>query len=259
METIETPTIDDKTINTINALLNMSDLRGATEHEAANATTQVMRLLAKHNLSMAEFDKIANPVEDINTNRLQEDGQSIPRWKTNLLNSIAHAHFCDLYLTHGYRATTHVLVGRGTNVQAVKIVYSFLCDVVDSEAKAALKAYEGWEHGKAYSNSFRLGMVSRISTRLRDEEKKIHDEQVVLALGTRDGHDNIASPDHSIVVKNMYDEAQKEIHEYYKSVGIRLRSGTYSGSNRSNAGWNSGYAAGANVPLNASPSLKARN
>jgi hypothetical protein len=244
-------TIDQSTINKINALLNLSDTRGATEHEASNATAHAMRLLAKYNLDMAEFDKIANPVESI-TREYQENNGNMPIWKTNLLSGIAKAHFCSIYLSSGYRKTSHVIVGKPTNVQAIKILYSFLVDVVESESKAALNAYQGWEHGKKYCNSFKLGMVSRITERLRKEINIISQEHVK-ALGEAN-NDNT-----SIVVKNIYDEAQKEIQEYYSSVGIKLKNSSYSGTNGSGSGYNSGYKAGGGVPLHASPSLKARN
>ena len=252
--------IDESTINKINALMNLTDHRGATESEAKNASAHVMRLLAKYNLSMATFDKIANKPEEIGRDQMQNNG-SMPVWKSNLLSAIAKAHFCAIYLTHGYRTTSHVLVGKPTNVQAVKIVYAFLTDVIETDTKSAFKAYTGFEHGKTYCNSFRLGMVSRISERLREEMKAIHEDQVAeetKALG--DGTPYVpGAPQTSIVVKNMFDDAQKEIREYYRSVGIKLGTSGYSGTNKSGAGYHSGRRAGENVPLHASPSLNARN
>jgi len=230
--------------------MNLKDHRGATENEAANASAHVMRLLAKYNLDITEFDKIANPVENIDQERIPNEQRSMPVWKTNLLQAIAKAHFCQIYLSHGYRETCHVLVGKPTNVSAVKIVYGFLSDVVETEAKEALKHYKGFEHGKKYLNAFRLGMASRIAERLKQEMNLIQQDHVK-AIGESDSK--------SIVVKNIYDEAQKEIKEYYATVGIKLRASSYSGVVGSGAGFSKGYEAAGNVPLHSSPSLKQRN
>ena len=246
-------TIDQSTINKINALMNLTDHRGATEHEATNASAHVMRLLAKYNLDMAEFDKISNPVENIGKEKLENPGKSMPVWKTNLLSCIAKAHFCSIYITHGYRKTMHVVVGKPTNVQAIKIVYSFLCDVIETESKNASECYTGWEHRKTYLNAFKLGMVSRIAERL-NQEMNIIQQDHVKAIG--EANPNTTT---SVLAKNIYNEAQKDIQEYYSTIGLKLTSSSYSGTIGSGSGYNSGYKAGANVPLHSSPSLKQRN
>ena len=142
-------------------------------------------------------------------------------------------------------------MGKPTNVQAVKIVYAFLCDVIDNESKEAFKHYTGWEHGKTYCNSFRLGMVSRIKERLKLEKAKINEE--IKALG------NGNTTNKEIVVRDVFKEAQEEIQKYYKTIGLKLISSGYSGTNRSNSGYSTGYKAGANVPLHASRSLSQKN
>ena len=249
--------IDSSTINKIQALMNLTDHRGATENEAASASGHVMRLLAKYNLDMAECDKIVNKPEEIESERLPQ--QHVPIWKGTLLQAICRAHFCAFYNSLGYRTKSQVIVGKPTNVQAVKIVYAFLCDVVESEAKAAFRAYQGYEHGKAYCNSFRIGMVQRIAARFREDMEAIHNEQVEeqKALGDGTGY-NPGTPTTSVVVKNMFNEAQKEIEAYYRSIGLKLTCSGYSGRNSSGAGHSAGYEAGKNVPLHASPSLKGR-
>ena len=274
--------LSDKTIERIQALMNVTDHRGASENEAAVAQRHVMRILAKYNLSMGEFEKLANPVEDIKENRLENPGRSIPMWKTNLLNAIGEAHFCDLYISNGYRYKTHVLVGRPTNVQACKIVYAYLVDVVDTATKDALKTYTGWETPKTFANSFRMGMVARIRERFCEEMKNIHRDNVAEAeakarseeaeaLGLSDenqepraiGEGSVksygGSSNTSIVVANIYEEAQKEVKAFYESKGIKLSSMGYSGSTGSGAGYNAGRKAGNNIPLHSSSALNRRN
>jgi len=249
--TVENLEIDSSTINKITALMNLTDHRGASEHEAKNASALVMRLLAKYNLDLSEFDKIVNKKEEISKNNFENDGKSLPQWKTNLITAISRAHFCDVYISCGYRKRSHIVVGRSTNVQAVKIVYNFLCDVVETESKSAFEAYTGFEHGKSYIHSFKSGMVKRISERLEQECNLIQEDHVK-AIGEKE-------PGREIVVSNIYEDAQKEIKEYYKSVGTKLRQSVYSGVNNSRAGFNNGLKAGENVPLHSSPSLKQRN
>ena len=248
--------IEESAINKINNLLSVANHQTANEHEAKEAMSHVMRILAKYNLDLTEFDKIANKEEDINQEQLQNDKRNIPVWKTDLLYALSKAHFCSIYIASGYRSKSHMLVGKPTNTQAVKILYSFLCSVIENESAAAFSAYQGWEHGKSYCNSFKVGMVSRIRTRLAEEKAKIIEETKSLPM--RSG-DMIESQDGSIVVKDIFKEAQDEIQKYYKTVGLKLRHTQYSGVNNSGAGYRAGFSAGANIPLHASHSLNSRN
>jgi hypothetical protein len=258
---MEQPNIEESTIKKINNLLSIANHANANENEANIAMGHVMRLLAKYNLDLQEFDRISNPEEDINNDYLENDKQSLPTWKSRLLSTIAKANFCAVYISCGYRHKSQVLVGRPTNTQAVKILYSYLCSVIENETKSAWEQYTGWEHGKTYCNSFRLGMVSRIAKRLQEEQAKVIEETKALCANNQNNEEGgqITVTTKTIVVKNVFQEAQEEIETYYKKVGIKLRSSTYSGVNKSGAGFNKGYEAGGKVPLNTYASLNSRN
>ena len=248
-------TIEESAIKKITNLLDVANHQNANENEANEAMGHVMRLLAKYNLDLKEFDKISNAKEEINKDELARE-KSIPIWKNNLLNVIAKSNFCTSYTSQGARSKAQIVVGRPTNTQAVKILYSYLCSVIENETKSAWSKYTGWEHGKTYCNSFRLGMVNRIAERLKEEKLKVIEETKALCATNSQ---LVNSNSKTIVVKNVFEQAQEEIETFYKKVGLKLYTSSYSGVNKSGAGFNKGREAANKIPLNTCASLNARN
>jgi hypothetical protein len=197
-----------------------------------------MNLLAKHNLTASDIESWTLREEEIMSEDL-ENGKRFNSWKSRLFHVVAETHFCYLYKSP--REGKYVLTGTETNRQAVVILTAYLEAVIEDCARQALKEYTGWEHGKTYVNSFKLGMVSRICERLREEQRKIIKEA--------------EGPGTDIVVANPYEVSKTRNVNFVKSQGVRLTKTTSRSSAGSGAGYRKGTEQGDKVGLTAGRAL----
>lgn len=231
--------IGESTFNKIKKLLARS--RGTdNENESASAMNLAMGILAKHELSLSDIDGIETE-ENIDCEYL-EVGTSRRRcsWKTNLLQTLAEANFCYMY-TMG---TKGCLVGKYTNRKTVEIMYNYLINVINNEALLAFAKYTGWEHGKTFCNSFRLGMVDRILVRLRQKQQEIC---------------NDITSNTSLVIANPYKKATDEALAFISSKGVRLHNVPAVKSGISGAGYQAGRSKADTIVLSSNNALQSRN
>jgi len=207
------------------------------ENEATNATRMAMDLLAKYNLSMSEI--VASDQEDVSHEDFKPGGKSFPTWKTILLNAICRAHFCNLILRPG--TGTYIIVGKETNRETAKMMFTYLSNVVDFETKQYLKqnCFDRSE-GKTYSTAFRNGMVKRLEQRFNEKQQEIIREQQGNAL----------------IRVNPYDLAKQENNRYANSQ-FRLTNGKSMGINTGSSAYSAGFSAGGKVGLHGSRAITA--
>lgn len=232
--------VDGKVLDKIKALFELS--KSPNEGEASNAAQAAMRLLAKYNLSQEEFSLYDGRQEEIESEDFENKNRSLSSWKVELLAACASANFSHMYTHRGWRSKSYcVVTGTPTNKQACKMLYVYLESMVEHESKQALKNYRGWEHGKTYSYSFRMGMVERIAERLLDQKRQI-----------------IAEASRALVVYDPYALAQERIDAFYEQQHLKLVSGPGYSLAGSKAGYSAGRDAGAKVALNGSSALPMR-
>jgi len=161
--------VDKSIIAKIQKLLALGG-NNPSENEATNATRMAMELLAKYNLSMSEVEN--SDTEDVSHEEYKPGGKSFPTWKTILLNAICKAHFCSVILRPG--TGNYIIIGKETNRQTSKMMFTYLCNVVDFETKEYLKDknYDR-SFGKTQGNAFRVGMSKRLESRLREKQQEI--------------------------------------------------------------------------------------
>jgi hypothetical protein len=229
--------VGEGTLNKISKLLTLAD-SGANENEANTAMSAAMKLLAKHNLTASDIESWTLREEEIMSEGV-ENGNRFNTWKSRLFNVVAETHFC--YLYRASREGKYVLTGTETNRRAVVILMAYLEAVIEDCTRQALKEYTGWEHGKTYANSFRLGMVSRIAERLREEQRKIIKEA--------------EGPGSDIVVANPYEVSKTRNVNFVKSNGVRLIKTPSRSSVGSGAGYRKGTEQGDKVGLTAGRAL----
>ena len=207
------------------------------ENEATNATRMAMDLLAKYNLSMSEI--VATEQEDVSHEDFKPGGRSFPTWKTILLHAICKSHFCNLILRPG--TGTYIIVGKETNRETAKMMFTYLCNVIDFETKDYLKSNNfDRSQGKTYGNEFRNGMVKRLEQRFVEKQQEIVREQQGNAL----------------IVVNPYDLAKRENDRYTYSQ-FRLTTGKTLGVNTGSSAYGAGYSAGGRVGLHGSRAITA--
>ena len=168
-------------IEKIQALLSKTVKRGATEPEAQAAAAMAQKLLAKHNLDMAEVEALgdkgpADVIEEKYTSNTAD-------WRGSLCSGIARSMFCKVIRTRDLEeehigepwlneyVTKLCIIGRPENVAAVRELFVWLESQVDYTGKKA-----GRVRGRRYANSFRQGMVSRLVDRVKQQmaEEEAH-------------------------------------------------------------------------------------
>lgn len=247
METVFQQDFDDlttrvgtSTLEKITKILAMTEAGRSTEAESNIAMNMALSLLAKHNLSMDDINTYSLKDEILDMESVESGTkENFTSWRSNLLRAISDSHFC--YMYRDVNKKCYALTGKKTNREAAIILYHYLSSVIEEETRRALSEYTGWESGKSFANSFRIGMVDRISNRLYEQKKQI----TKTAIG--DGTD--------IAVYDPYEKALKENQAFVKSKGINLVMRRASSSGYSGAGYSRGREAGANVGLNAGRSL----
>lgn len=231
--------IGEKTLDKITKLLTRAKDTAANENEANVAMGFALDLLAKHNLSVSDVDGVRKE-ETVDSCELDRSTKSKLAWETSLIRCICDTHFCFHY-TCGKKS---IIVGKETNKKAVKMLYLYLVSVINDMADKAFEDYKGFEHGKTYKNSFKKGMVERISDRLEEQKRQIIQE----VKGNRD-----------LVRVDPYEKAAEENANWLSGQGINLTYRTkYIRSGFSGAGYNKGLISGNAVGLQSGGSLPGR-
>tara|TARA_Y100000310_G_C20697297_1_gene826629 strand:- start:3436 stop:4155 length:720 start_codon:yes stop_codon:yes gene_type:complete len=154
----------DKILDRIKKLLSLS--HSSNENEAALAAAQVQKLLLKHNLSLADLGKAEIEAETrINEELIWESGR-MPAWRTYLVSGVARAFGCRPLVTQGRRYTALKMVGSSVDITVAKVTLEYLEMVVDD-----LTTENAYGRGKRYVNSYRVGLVARLTARLAERAK----------------------------------------------------------------------------------------
>ena len=171
-----------KIIDRIAKLLKLAEGKGTTPAEAATAAAQANRLMLKHNINQATVDGVdldPSMLEAIERGVLWEGGR-IVSWRMELACGVARLNQCRV-LIHAATRPTHArperrahlsIIGRPSNSAVVSYLFTFLAREIDRLAKAA---DHGWESARSFRNSFRVGAVRTVLTRLsedRDEQRR---------------------------------------------------------------------------------------
>lgn len=207
------------------------------ENEATNATRMAMDLLAKYNLSMSEIQDADTEV--VSHEDYKPGGKSFPTWKTILLNAICKAHFCKIILRPG--TGTYIIIGKETNRVTSKMMFTYLCNVIDFETKQYLKDKDyDRSYGKTQGNAFRVGMAKRLESRLQEKQQEIIRESKQTAL----------------VRVDPYTLSVRE-NDHYAFSNFRVGSAKRMNINPYGSAYGAGYDAGGKVGLNGSRAITA--
>jgi len=131
-------------------------------HEAAAAAAAADRLIQEHRLSEAELESAGGPCEAIGEDAtpLETFAGRVTQWKSLLGNVLAKHYGCASYLDQHGCTTTVRIIGRPSDIVAVRDMYAWL--TLEIERLAAANA-----RGRAGKNAYRLGAVMGISRGLR--------------------------------------------------------------------------------------------
>jgi hypothetical protein len=162
----------DKTpiIEKIRKLLALAT--SCNEHEAALAAAHVQRLLAAHNLAMADITAAARPEK---ADRIETHAsRSLPKWFRHLSAGVSSAFDCQAI--HHPANGTMTFIGVGADVQVAAYTFAYLERTVRRLCAAYLKQHAGTliagRQRELMRHSYYLGAVSTITRQLQDQKKQ---------------------------------------------------------------------------------------
>jgi hypothetical protein len=157
-------------IDKIKKLLALAD--SCNEHEAALAATHVQRLLAAHNLAMADITSSERPDK---ADLVETDvARSLPKWVRHLSAAVSSAFDCQAI--HHPATGKMTFIGVGADVQVAAYTFTYLDRTVRKLCSGYLKQYAAatipGRQRELMRHSYYLGAVSTISRQLLDQKKQ---------------------------------------------------------------------------------------
>lgn len=160
-----TPVIDK-----IKKLLALAD--SCNEHEAALAAAHAQRLLAAHNLAMADITAAKRPEK---ADRIETDvSRSLPKWLRHLSAGVSSAFDCQAI--HHPATGKMTFIGVGADVQVAAYTFAYLDRTIRKLCAGYLKLQVGTalvgRHRELMRQSYYLGAVSTIARQLQDQKEQ---------------------------------------------------------------------------------------
>jgi hypothetical protein len=161
----KTPIIDK--IKKLLALANSSN-----EYEAALAAAHVQRLLAAHNLAMADITATDRPDK---ADKVETDvARCLPKWIRHLSAGISSAFDCQAI--HHPATGKMTFIGVGADVQVAAYTFTYLDRTVRKLCAGYLKQHVGTtiagRQRELLRHSYYLGAVSTITRQLQNQKKQ---------------------------------------------------------------------------------------
>lgn len=238
-------TLDQKTYQRIEKIMQRVE-RGATENERNIALQMAVSILAKHQMSIEDFNLDTQERNKPDLTHFELGKKNVAQWKIIIVEYVSKANFCYYYLS----GNGCMIVGTHTNRNTAMLLCRYLFNIVDEETRRAVREYQGWDSPKTYGNNYRLGMAQAIADRL------IQEMQVVNASYAKEQE----AKQTDIVVSDIYEEHRKKMKDFVtKTKGIALSTKFSQPTRYSQTGRSAGAAAGSRVslrPINALPHKK---
>jgi len=160
-------------IDKVKKLLALS--KSSNANEAAAAAAAANKLIDQYRLAEAELETSDDLCEDImeDTDSFYESGR-LTQWKSSLACQLAKHYGCAIYNNKSYRKNSYKLVGRKSDIEVVRYMFTWLFLEVDRLSDSASKG-SGRDRsaGKIFSNSFCSGAVVGISSKLESSRKEV--------------------------------------------------------------------------------------
>lgn len=173
----------DKVMRRIQALLNKTEDKGASEAEAQSAANAVAKLMAEYNLDMATLEASGKSVQDSGAERTKEqnDKKCMYKWQRELMEKVAALNYCYHFINNKYthnkagnlkKTPVHVLVGRKVNVLSAQMMFDYLCEAIErlvplaSNRERLSRSAMSWKEGCAE----RVG--ERLATKRYEQERE---------------------------------------------------------------------------------------
>lgn len=146
--------------------------QSSNPHEAALAASRAQEIMDRHKLEglSADYDtdkkQPDEPVQDFKAD-LMDPGTKTETWKSRLASAVAKVNECKIYIRvtrkgpPSYdKVSGFAIVGRASDAQTVRYIYSWLSREIDRIADEKCAGY-----GRTFYNNFRIGAVESVTAR----------------------------------------------------------------------------------------------
>lgn len=199
----------DKIQEKIRKLLALSC--SGNENEAATALKKANELLFKHNLDYSDIKQKDNKI----IRAYFDSFNKAVIWKSIIMDKISEYNFCQTFTgwnpETNYSSKCFIICGSKHNIEAVKIMYEYLVEVVERLSRNYHRKLGKAEHKRSIMNSYRKGICFKIASRL--EQMKI--KAMTEGLKTESFNCN------ALVAKSLYEKEFCKIRESLSDLKIR--------------------------------------
>lgn len=148
-------------------------------NEAALAAAKAQEIIERFKLDIGSLEapmpeRPKEEVKDFGFGQALYTSGKLQTWRARLAQHLAEVNACKSY----YRGSNIHLIGRPSDVQTVRYLFSMLNTAVDDLVYKS--GFQGL--GRSYLNNFRLGVVDTIGRRLREQVKAVREEAKTNAL-----------------------------------------------------------------------------
>lgn len=227
-------------VGRIRKLLELSRNNTSAE-EAALAAARAQDMMFKYQIGESDLDitsqeRVAESTTDGTVMQSSRERREV--WKGVLANTIARAFGCKCYTSRGLGEVRIQIFGLTSAVQTVNYMFNYLVLEINRLADEAHRNSGAGVHGKTFKNSFRMGAINSISSRLAEQTRA---QQAVVAARVASGSTAIA----------LYKTDQERVEDEYKTLAkkLNLRSAAAPAPIRSVSAYHQGVAAGRSIGL----------
>jgi Protein of unknown function (DUF2786) len=239
--------------------------------ETCTASYMAQKLISRYGIDEALLlsDKVELPADEKIVEKVvfKFDGPRTATWILNLGSALANVNNCKLWFhTFGnWKGANGSLTaaGRESDLSVISYMLSYLTPEIEEISKKEAKLFReshGYSGGKNWSNSFKVGCVSKIAERLREgRDKAISDARASATDSVISVEPSNETPTkYALAVINNAIEvwgsrkkrADAWVKEHYKLYTSTSRSTSLHGT-----AYNAGRIAGGNIALSAGPRL----
>lgn len=227
---------DDTTriIDRVRKMLALANDAGATEGERENAIRMAHKILAKHNLSMAQVEASGKTEEKRGVHRAIFFGRP---WARACCTSIAELFFCKYVIAEGSMRHAvrvgHYFIGKESNAVTAAEISKFVVESILKESRK--KARELGQPG-SFARSFATGAAVSIVNRCVQIMNSSLDEKPETSTGKE------------IVLASVYAQEKEKNQAFTDSIMSTTK--VAQRSKRVGDGYDEGIEYGKTVPLN---------
>lgn len=227
--------MDQKIKDKIQKLLNLANGNAAGgEHERDTAMKMALKLLAKHNLDMANFVQDQKQEDRVSV----QDTQYAYPWMRTVANALAEMYFCKFFSTAipQYKRI-YTFVGKESNVEMAKEMTRYVIKSIQREAARERKARNERE---PFENSFLNAAGVTLANRCYAIKQEEINGQEREAEEARKGAPQTGT---ALVLSTVYkEEESKNALFIVEKMGVKLKMGKSNMRSTSNDGRAAGAA-----------------